>query len=202
MRAGVAEFARATWQLDGFHLARAFWRALGSQAGRELYQALRTGKQAKAQTTLRDSPVREGKQAQQAFRWVEKVAQQNWGLDWRVRLALTLEEVHSLGCMEGNQAHLLAARMKGKGRSWSRAGASHMAKVQELLANDQVQPWYYWPLPNQIFPPPPPRHPPAQRLASSQGSHATVPAVYGPFPNAPGVQHLRQLIHPKRCLLI
>ena len=46
--------------------------------------------------------------------------------------------------MEGNQAHLLAGRMKkGKGRSWSPTGARHMAKVRELLANQELKPWCY-----------------------------------------------------------
>jgi hypothetical protein len=200
IRAGLEELAGATWQLDGFHLARACRQALGTRTGRELYQALRTGKQAQAQACLRQTSVREGKQAQRAFRWVEKVTQEQWGLDWRVRQGLTIEDAHGLGCMEGNQAQLLAARMKGKGRSWSPDGAYHMAKVQELLANREVQPWCYRPLPFHKPPPLPTRHVRFHPIDPSQSLQASVPALYGPFPNAPWVHYLRQLIHPQRLL--
>lgn len=196
IRSGVEEFANATWQLDRFHLVRACCQALGAQAGRELYQALRTGNEAETQTCLRQTSVQEGKQAQRAFHWVEKVAQQKWGLDWRVRQGLTMEDAHALGGMEGNQAQLLAARMKGKGRSWSPEGAYHMAKVQELLANHEVHPWCYQQMHSQKPPPLPTRHPRSQPIASNQWLQASVPAFYGPFPNAPWVQYLRQLIHP------
>lgn len=112
IRAGVEEFAHATWQLDGFPLTRACRQAFGSRSGQKLYQALRAGQE--AQTRLRQTPVREGLQAQRASQWVEKVAQENWGRDWQVRHDLTLTDAHGLGCMEGDQAQLLAARMKGK----------------------------------------------------------------------------------------
>ena len=196
IRTGVDTFANATWQLDGFHLACACRQAFGSQTGRELYQKLRTGTQA----SLSQLPVREGKQAQRASQWVQKIVQEKWGLDWRVRQGLTLEDARGLGCMEGNQAQLLAARMKGKERSWSPDGAYHMAKVQELLTNGEVQPWCYRQkhieLPSARYT----RHPRSLRSAPDQWMQAAVPAFYGPFPNAPWVQYLRQLIHPNHLL--
>jgi hypothetical protein len=200
IRSGVETFANAIWQLDGFHLARACRQAFGSRSGQSLYQALRAGKVAKARTCLQKTTVREGKQAQRASRWVEKVAHEEWGLDWRARHALTQEDAHGLGCMEGNQAQLLAARMKGKGRSWSPKGASHMAKVQELLANDEVQRWCYRQLPCKKSPPLPTRHIRLQPSPPDQWLQAAVPAFYGPFPNAPWVHYLRQLIHPSHLL--
>ena len=196
IRAGVETFAHASWQLDGFHLARACRQAFGSQAGQELYQALRTGQEAH----LPQTPVREGKPAQRAFQWVEQVAQQNWGWDWRERQGLPQETARGLGCMEGNQAQWLAARMKGKGRSWSPKGAQHMAKVQELLANGEVQRWCYRPSPRQQPRPLPSRHARLQVTAPDQWLQAAVPAFSGPFPNAPWVQSLRQLIHPTHLL--
>ena len=35
--------------------------------------------------------------------------------------------------------NFLAVRMKGKGRSWCPSGARHMAKVRELLVNQEIQ---------------------------------------------------------------
>jgi hypothetical protein len=201
IRAGVETFSGAIWQLDSFHLARACRQVFGAQAGRELYQALRTGYAAETQASLSQTPLREGKQSQRASRWVEKVAQEKWGLDWRVRQGLAMQEARALGCMEGNQAQLLAERMKGKGRSWSPSGAYHMAKVQELLANGEVQRWCYRQMrfekPRTRYTP----HPRSQPITPDQWLQANFPALYGPSPNAPWVQWLRQLIHPSHLLI-
>lgn len=51
------------------------------------------------------------------------------------------DDARALGAMEGNNAHLIADRMKGKGRSWSRRGARHMAKVRELVLNQEHRPF-------------------------------------------------------------
>jgi len=201
IRTGTEEFPGAIWQLDSYHLARACGRALGAQFGQVLYQALREGQASQAQELLQTAgaPLRKGKQAQQSYRWVTKVAQEGWGLDWRFRQNVTDDTERGLGCMEGNQAHLLAVRMKGKGRSWSPTGARNMAKVRELLANQEVKPWCYrqkhlqTPKKHRIQPRPPGTDP-------CQFLHAPVPALDGPFPNKPWVQYLRNLIHPSHLL--
>lgn len=200
IRAGVEIFSHAAWQLDGFHLTRACRQAFGAQAGQALYQTLRTGKATPAQIDSLPAPLQDGKQARRASAWVAKVAQQQWGLDWRVRQGLPMNEARGLGCMEGNQAQLLAARMKAKGRSWSPQGAFHMAKVQELLTNGEVQRWCYRPMP--IAPPQPrcTRHPRSPHIAPDQWLQAAIPALYGPSPNAPWIQYLRQLVHPPHLL--
>lgn len=200
IRTGVGEFPGAIWQLDNFHLARACGRAFGAQRGKALYQALRAGSEADTQTLLWQAPPPEEKQAQRAFRWVEKVAREAWGLDWRVRQGVTSEEARTLGCMEGNQAHLLADRMKGKGRSWSPGGARHMAKVRELLANGEVERWCY----RQARVVKPQAHHPrrhrAQHTDPGQWLQAPVPAIHGPSANTPWAQRLRQKIHPPHLL--
>ena len=194
IRAGSEEFPGAIWQLDGYHLSRACGWSMGAQVGQTLYQALRAGKTSQAQALLHtdDAPLREGKRAQQAYHWVDKVAQEGWGLDWRIRQKVTDEAARELGCMEGNLAHLLAVRMKGKGRSWSPTGARHMAKVRELLANQELQRWCYRQAPIEISKKQrirtrPPGTDPCQYL------QASVPALRGPFPNKPWVQGLRQI---------
>jgi hypothetical protein len=201
VRAGAEEFPGAIWQLDSYHLARACGRAMGAQVGQVLYKALREGKTSQVQELLNtaDALLREGKTAQQAYRWVNKVAQEGWGLDWRIRQNVTDDTARGLGCMEGNQAHLLAVRMKGKGRSWSPSGAHHMAKVRELLANQEVQRWCFRQTHREI-----PRKLRIQTRPQGtdpcQYLHASVPALHGPFPNKPWVQRLRQLIHPSHLL--
>jgi len=201
VRAGADTFPGATWQLDGFHLARACRQAFGSQAGRKLYEKLRSGETTLIPISLSRIPVREGKQAQHARQWVEKVATENWGTDWREHQEHVPEEAAGLGCMEGNQAQWLAARMKGKDSCWSPRGAYHMAKVQELLANGELQRWCYRQenveKPRTRYR----RNSYSPMTAPNQWLQAGVPAFQGPFPNAPWVQHLRKLIHPNHLLI-
>jgi hypothetical protein len=196
IRAGAEEFPGAIWHLDNFHLARACGRAYGAQVGQELYGALRVGKTSEAEERLQQAPLLEGKQAQRDSRWVKRVAREGWGLDWRVRLGVDGEKERGLGCIEGNQAHLLAVRMKGKGRSWSRAGAHHMAKVRELMANDEVKCWCYRPPPIEKQPRRQTRKSRSKRTDPGQWLQASVPVLHGPAENAPWVQCLRQKIHP------
>ena len=196
IRAGSAAFPEAVWQLDNFHLARSCGRAYGAQVGQELYGALRAGRASEAQAWLQHAPLREGKQAQRDARWVQKVAQEGWGLDWRVQLGVAMEEGRGLGCMEGNQAQLLAARMKHKGRSWSPAGAHHMAKVRELCANHELDPWCYRKVrtdrPQRLNT----RRRRVQRTDLGDWLQASVPVLHGSAENDPWVQRLRQKIHP------
>ena len=84
--AGQNYSTRGIWHLDSFHLARACRRGFGAQVGQELYRALRAGQAAEVEEWLQQTPLREGKQAQRDSQCVKKVAQQGWGLDWRVRL--------------------------------------------------------------------------------------------------------------------
>jgi hypothetical protein len=200
IRAGVEIFAGASWQMDGFHLARACRQAWGGQAGKERYQTLRTGQTPESPPGSPPPPQRKGKQAQRAAEWIDKVSQQGWGLDWRIRQGLSPEAARGLGCMEGNQAQLLAERMKGKGRSWCPHGAYHMAKVQELLTNGEIQRWCYRTQPPQPSQQRYPRHPRSAHSAPDQWLEAAVPALSGPAPNAPWVQCLRDLVHPPHLL--
>jgi hypothetical protein len=197
IRAGTKAFPGAIWQLDGYHLARACGRALGAEVGQALYQALRAGESSQAQTLLEaaGAPLHKGKQAQQAYRWVHKVAQEGWGLDWRVRQQVVSDTARGLGGMEGNLAHVLAFRMKGKGLSWSPAGARHMAKVQELLANQEVQSWCYRQAPIEKPQKHRYRRPRSGNTDPTQSLQVSVPALYGPSANKPWVQQLHQRIH-------
>jgi hypothetical protein len=196
IRAGAEEFPGAIWQLDSFHLARACGRAYGAEVGQEVYGALRAGSTAEAEEWLQNGPLRAGKQAKRESRWVNKVAQEGWGRDWRVQLGVDREAERGLGCMEGNLAQLLAARMKGKGRSWSPAGAYRMAKVQELCANDEVESWCYRQTINNRLQRDGPRRSRLRRTDPGQWLQASVPAFYGPAKNAPWVEWLRRKIHP------
>jgi hypothetical protein len=203
IRAGTQELPDTIWQLDSYHLARACGRALGAEVGRAVYQALRTGQTTQAQTLLHNAgpPWDKGKQAQQAYSWVTKVAQEEWGLDWRIRQQVPSATQRGLGSMEGNLAQLLAVRMKAKGRSWSPEGALHMAKVRELIANQELRSWCFRQSLNQI----PNRRrtynrPSPRATDPTQIIQVSVPLLYGPHSHKPWVQRLRQRIHRSHLL--
>ena len=173
---------------------------MGAERGQTLFQALREGQTFRAQALLQaeDAPLRETKPAQQAYRWVSKVAQEGWGLDWRIRQKVTDNTARGLGCMEGNLAHLLAVRMKGKGRSWSPSGARYMAKVRELLTNQEIHRWCFRQTDREKLSQKQRIQTLPRSTDTSQFLHASVPALYGPFPNKPWVLWLRHRIHPSR----
>ncbi len=141
IRQGVDHFPNSVWQLDGFHLARACRRALGKEQGQRLFQAIREGQWEEAERIWMTSPKRTKASARKAQRWLTTLLEQRLGDDWRFQLNVDANAARALGAMEGNNAHLIADRMKGKGRSWSRRGALRMAKVRELVLNQEHRPY-------------------------------------------------------------
>ena len=117
IRQGQHILAHALWQVDGFHLKRACYRALGKEQGEPLYQAIRNGQWTTALHLWQQSPSPQRKQARDAYRWLGRLLQAREGQDWRQRVRQAPEEARGLGTMEGNMAHIIADRMKGKGRS-------------------------------------------------------------------------------------
>jgi hypothetical protein len=74
-----------------------------------------------------------------------------------------------------------------------------MAKVRELLANQEVQHWCFRQTSREI----PRKHRIQTRPQGTdpcQFLQAYVPVLQGPFPNKSWVQRLRQLIHPSHLL--
>ncbi len=132
-------------QVDGFHLKRACVRALGRELGERLYAAIRAGRWGEAEAIWATAPRREGQRAQEATRWLAGLLVRRDGVDWRVQVKQAPADARGLGAMEGNLAHLIADRMKDKGRSWSRRGAIHMAKVREQVVNGTLSHWWQKP---------------------------------------------------------
>ena len=88
--------------------------------------------------------------------------------------------------MEGNLAHLIADRMKGKGRSWSRAGASHMAKVREQVVNGTLSHWWQKPR-ARVAPAAYRTHTTRHRKQRHDGAwlQARIPALHGSYIHNP-----------------
>ena len=132
---GIAEFARAIRQLDGFHLARACGR--GWQEGNAIYEAIRAGEIEKARSLINNLVPREGVGVQQSRRYVKRNLDK--GKDWRTCSqhpigAESQMEGRGLGTMESNEDKLVANRMKKRGLSWTIEGALRMNKALQLAA--------------------------------------------------------------------
>lgn len=191
-------FENVIRQQDGFHVARTCQRAFEKEEGRKLYEALRQGKTTEANTLWVEGRRREGKQAQRALRWLEKHLQDGELMDWRLRLEQSPPQARSLGGMEGNNAHLIAERMKGKGRSWSILGALAMAKVQELVSNDELSLYCRR---SAASLPVSAQHPPQQSERKSQPDsgewlQGRIPALHHRIPSDPALLRLKQSLSP------
>lgn len=194
--AGSEWIAHSIRQLDGFHLARATGRACGKDHGRLLYDAIRSGNFTAADTIWQQAPKRKHKSAKRDIRWLEKLLIAQQGQDWRSQIGLATSLQRSLGAMEGNGAHLIADRMKGKGRSWSRRGALHMAKIRELILNEELLNWG-WRIPHSTTTHAPPiQHPKRRKPRNRSGwLQASVPALHGPHNQRPWARRLKSQIH-------
>ena len=181
-------------------VARACGRALGKQAGKELYKAIRKGQETEAFKLLELSePTAEPvttKGASKARAYVQ--ARVSTGADWRVRIEDVPDGARSLGTMESNGDKLVANRLKKRGMSWSRAGVERLAKVIQLRANGELAQHCrsrVRPLDEQYC-----RFQARRRSLSTKRSHdqwlkATMPALVGPHAARSWVQGLNRLAH-------
>lgn len=191
---GVERFERGIRQLDGFHLARSCYHA-GGEAGPTLYEAMRKGDWKQAREIL--SEIRPLKKEGGDRAWVEKVIREERGADWRIQAGVEMEEGRGWGTMEGNVAQILARRMKGKGMSWSERGAGAMAKVRELLLNEELDQWCSRQAARgSSVQKPSVRTTTRKKRDQGEWLQAAVPALYGPSASKPWAKALRQMLHP------
>lgn len=186
---GLEELPYCVRQLDGFHLSRSCRR--GWEDGDNMYTAIRSGR---VRNTLGVLKEREGKAAQKERSHVLKCLER--GADWRNQISgtpfsfLVSGEVRGLGAMESNEDKLFADRMKKRGLSWTIAGAQHMGKAIQLVANGELGNWCG-------------RKPPDVREWEDRPSFdlfdprdeyaAPIPALTGPHAARPWVKVLRHL---------
>jgi len=190
----TALWDRVVRQQDGFHLARTCCRAFGKKEGKAVYAAIRAGQWEKAEAISRRHGPASGERAQQAWTWLQR----HWGdetlVDWRHRVGEEEAQERGLGCMEGTLAHLLARRMKKKGRSWSRQGAQVMGKVQELVFHQELGLWCRRrsPVPPRKAAAFPSRSRPRRKGSDNTWLQAHLPALQGRFPTDPALLRLRE----------
>lgn len=120
--------AEVIQSLDPFHIMQKIWRAFPAGASRDwavnLAVRRRPGQLARMCSRLSAREEDPGRR-----RRIEEL-----GSYMRNNARAVTMPVPSLGTMEGTNAHVGAARLKGQGRSWSRRGAEAMCLIRCALS--------------------------------------------------------------------
>lgn len=150
---------------------------------------------------LDEGAVLKGWRAQKAYRWLRRLLEGQQGEDWRRQLERVPEKVRGLGAMEGNVAHLIADRMKG--RSWSPKGALHLAKVREAYHNGTLRQWCFREetgMEESSVAAQAARKRPLRKYPGDDGVwlQVQIPALKGPHPRHPALQRLKEKIYAHR----
>lgn len=133
--------------LDRYHRNRALRQALGFEPA--LYEraltALKEGRLEVLEGIISEAIFKApGKEQVKRLKELKRYLKANWeGLgDWRSKGEKPLPETaRGLGASEPSISHVLAARMKKRGMSWSEKGAHHMAQLRFLLAAGKLKDW-------------------------------------------------------------
>lgn len=146
IKKGKEYLAGAEIYLDRYHRNRALRQALGFEPG--LYgralAALNEGRPEDLEGIINEAIIKApGQEQLQRLRELKRYLKANWeGLkDWRKGEKPLPETVRGLGASEPSISHVLAARMKKRGMSWSEKGAHHMAQLRFLLAAGKLKDW-------------------------------------------------------------
>ena len=186
--------------LDKFHWHREIRRVLGrSRYFFEVHESIVRKDQKALLENLEKAKVSHPKsKAKEEIERLKKYLLNNWeGLwDYREKIPGLPEDCRGLGGMESN-IDKYANRFKKKGMSWSRRGATNMAKVMNASANGNLKErlreysWNIWEEAREHF---------ADRERSRRKVYPVrrgkIPALAGPHRDRVWVKGLRQLLNP------
>lgn len=125
VKIGTDFFSHATLQLDPFHLRRNITRALGpdSQSMSKLAAAINQGSLQEVQEILAAASKKTHGPQRKRIRDLERYIGNNWA---GIQAA---NSGANLGTIEGQNRHILCARMKHRGCRWSEKGSDYMARL-------------------------------------------------------------------------
>lgn len=134
---GANVFGGSIYQLDRFHIKRAFLRSTGSWRTASNAYRLAVSGNVDGVTTMLDDYAKENPDKAEDLRKVTGYIRRNAkGLvDYRERIREDTTNLRGLGAIESNIDKVLANRMKKRGMSWSLAGAHRMAKLIQMSAS-------------------------------------------------------------------
>lgn len=133
--------------LNRYHRNRALSHALGFEPKlyRQALAALKEGKLEDLEDIINKAIIKApGEEHYRRLKNLKRYLKANWeGLrDWRSQEGKPeIQHARGLGASEPSISHVLAARMKKRGMSWSEKGAHHMAQLRFLLAAGKLENW-------------------------------------------------------------
>jgi hypothetical protein len=135
VKAGKDYFSHATLQLDPFHLRRNITRALESntQSASRLAVAINQGTLQGVQEILGSAAKKARGPKRKRITDLERYICNNWA---GIQAANTGA---SLGAIEGQNRHILCARMKHRGCRWSEKGSDYMARLLTYQAEGNLE---------------------------------------------------------------
>ena len=184
--------------LDRFHLYRDARRAFGFSAKTDAWiYTIRTEGLERVLPdmllALKKAPPAQAKRMRQFIQYLVNNQEGLLDPDCRAHLKAGFER---LGAIEGNVDKLVVRRLKGRGRSWSKAGAKAMlatCRHQSELREEAFKPFRPHPVEEQS-------KPKTRKPDHGKWLQAGVPALHHAHKNHPWAKVLRDRIHPSGIL--
>ena len=199
-----AQVMDACYQLDRFHLRRELLRALRGdiETADWVYRACLKGDAALADDMLsRQEKLTNKEGAKNIARVRSYILNNRSGLaDYRLRLGQgQASGLRSMGAMESNIDKMAANRMKKRGMSWTKAGASRMSRLILMSLWGDVHSWPACYNKNEL----PPLVKPGRALKNKQREighyynrvNTALPSLLGPHTQRPWVKALKSLAY-------
>ncbi len=189
-------FPNSIYQLCPFHLKRKLTQSLSYNPKRksQISSLLQEGNISEALLLLEEEKTKNSKKEDELNELTTYLVNNYDGIKAIDRLKEEGLPVDTMGAIEGNIDKILANRFKKRGMSWSTSGALNLAKVGQLIVNDDWDD--FWPIKEEelAFKQVNPQkgvHLPQENKYDKQYS---LPVLVGPHQDRSWVKQLKELI--------
>lgn len=188
-------FPRSIYQLCPFHLKRKLTQHLSynRKTKSQVSLLLQEGNISEALLLLEEEKGKNSQKKDELNDLMTYLANNYDGINAVDRLKEEGLPVDTMGAIEGNIDKILANRFKKRGMSWSLSGALNLAKVGQLIINDDWD--NFWPTEPEVFPkqiePQEEYHLPKEDKYDRKYS---LPVLVGPHQDRAWVKQLKELI--------
>ena len=188
-------FPHCIYQLCPFHLKRKLIQTLSYNPKRksEISSLLQGGKISEALVLLEEEKSKNSQKKDELNELTTYLINNAEGINAVDRLKAAGLPVDTMGAIEGNIDKILANRFKKRGMSWSPSGALNLAKIGQLIINDDWED--FWPSEEEVvlkqIEPEEEYHFPKEDKYDRQYS---LPVLVGPHQDRNWVKQLKELI--------
>lgn len=188
-------FPQSVYQLCPFHLERKLTQTLSYNRRRlsEVRFHLKQGNLTEALILLEEDQGQHPEKKQELHDLITYLMHNQEGINAIDRLKEEGLPVDTMGAIEGNIDKILANRFKKRGMSWSPSGALNLAKIGQLIINDDWDSW--WPKEEEvIFQQIKPQEEVHLAKADKYDRPYSLPVFVGPHQDKCWVKQLKELI--------